>query len=162
MWKIKKKKKTFSVKHTHTSTMQIKHTKKRLHNFHRKITWQLIRNEQCQNELCLPTDKNQPNPRGQVIINEVQTQQSTGYCSIQMLILTPSLPGCHLKTTNTSAKCEILQSFCFLFHTGFGEDFHQNASRWMETLQDQKTDRFWRASVHLSARKFYRLGQWGG
>ena len=71
--------------------------------------------------------------------------------------LTPSLPWCHLKTTNKSAKLEILQLFCFLFRSGFGEDFHQNSLHWKEMLQDWKIDCFWSAS---GARKFYRLGQW--
>ena len=32
--------------------------------------------------------------------------------------LTPSLPGCHLKTTNKAAKFETLKPFCFIFRTG--------------------------------------------
>ena len=32
--------------------------------------------------------------------------------------LTPSLPWCHLKTTNKSAKFETLKPFSFLFRTG--------------------------------------------
>ena len=32
--------------------------------------------------------------------------------------LTPSLPSCHFKTTNKSAKFETLKPFCLLFHTG--------------------------------------------
>ena len=41
--------------------------------------------------------------------------------------LTPSLTGCHLKTTNKSAKFQILKPFCLLFRTGMWNDFHQNA-----------------------------------
>ena len=37
-------------------------------------------------------------------------------------ILTPSLPRCHLKTTNKSEKSETPLHFCLLFHT-----FYQNA-----------------------------------
>ena len=40
--------------------------------------------------------------------------------------LTPSLPRCHLKTTNKSAKCETLYCFCLLFCTGMWKDLHQN------------------------------------
>ena len=36
---------------------------------------------------------------------------------ICFLILTPSLPWCHLKTTNKSAKPETLKHFSFPFHT---------------------------------------------
>ena len=32
--------------------------------------------------------------------------------------LTPSLPWCHLKTTNKRAKFETLKHFCFLFSPG--------------------------------------------
>ena len=32
--------------------------------------------------------------------------------------LNPSLPWCHLKMTNKSAKFETLKPFCLLFHTG--------------------------------------------
>ena len=32
--------------------------------------------------------------------------------------LIPSLPWCHLKTTNKGAKYETLQPFSFLFHSG--------------------------------------------
>ena len=42
-------------------------------------------------------------------------------------VLTPSLPWCHLKTTNTSSKSETLKPFCLLFRTGMWKDFHRNA-----------------------------------
>ena len=42
-------------------------------------------------------------------------------------LLTPSLPWCHLKTTNKSAKSETLKPFCLLFRTGVRKDVHQNA-----------------------------------
>ena len=41
-------------------------------------------------------------------------------------LLTPSLPWCHLKTTNKSAKFEILKPFRFIFWSGTWVDFHQN------------------------------------
>jgi len=44
------------------------------------------------------------------------------FCSL----LTPSLPWCHLKTTNKSAKSETVQHFCLLFRiwhvNGFSSD----------------------------------------
>ena len=43
------------------------------------------------------------------------------------LSLTPSLPWCHLKTTNKSVKSETLKPFCFRFCTGMWKDLHQNA-----------------------------------
>ena len=42
------------------------------------------------------------------------------------ILLTPSLPWCHFKTTNNSAKFETSQPFCLL-RTGMWKDFHQNA-----------------------------------
>ena len=38
----------------------------------------------------------------------------------------PSLPWCHLKTTNKSVKSETFKGFCLLFRTGMWKDFHQN------------------------------------
>ena len=46
------------------------------------------------------------------------------------LLLTPSMPWCHLKTTNKSMKFETLKPFCFLFCNGMWKNFHQNAQHW--------------------------------
>ena len=70
--------------------------------------------------------------------------------------LTPSLPRCHLKTTNASEKSE--KPFCLLFFffcTGMSKDFHQNEI----TLKVDVIGPKYIPSVHLSARKLYRLGQ---
>ena len=42
-------------------------------------------------------------------------------------LLTPSLPWCHLKPTNTIAKFETLTHFCLLFRTGMWKNFQQNS-----------------------------------
>ena len=77
-------------------------------------------------------------------------------------LLTPSLPWCHLKTTNKSAKFEILTSFCCCFALACERlciKTHGIESRWVTGPENIL---FAGASVHLSARTFYRLGQWRG
>jgi len=44
-----------------------------------------------------------------------------------VLVLTPSLPWCHVKTTDKSAKFETLKPLWFPFRQGMWTDFHQNA-----------------------------------
>ena len=72
--------------------------------------------------------------------------------------LTLSLQWWHLKKTNKSVKYETLQPFCFLFRTGFGEDFHQNALHWKEMLQDRKIDCF---EVHPCIFQPRNFTSWG-
>ena len=76
--------------------------------------------------------------------------------------LTPSLPCCHLKTSNTHWEIwnpwRFLSSF-FAWHVkGFSSELvalKADASQAWNIL-------FAGMSVHLSAKKFYRLGQWRG
>lgn len=47
--------------------------------------------------------------------------------------LTPSLPGCYLKTNNKSGKFKIIPHFFdFVFRFNMWKDFHQNAKYWNE------------------------------
>ena len=85
-----------------------------------------------------------------------------------MWSLTPSLPWCHLKLTIKSVKLEtlyVLSLFSFSFFcTDMWKDFVTKMhSIKVEGLQDQKIYMlFAGGSMHLSARKFYQLGQWWG
>ena len=60
---------------------------------------------------------------------KVQPEQKSSSCSnwkyVVMVTLSP--PWCRLKTTNKSAKSEILMPFGFLFPISTWKDFHQNA-----------------------------------
>ena len=76
------------------------------------------------------------------------------------LLLTPSLPRCHLKTTNKSAKSETLQPFLCGFFTLVCKRFfirtHTIKCRCATGLENVL---FAGASVRLSAQKFYSLRQ---
>ena len=78
------------------------------------------------------------------------------------LFLTPSLPWCHLKMTSKSVKLKLLEHFCFLFHSGTWKEFHKMHSIECGCVTGPKSRLFAGASMHLSAWKFYRLGQWRG
>ena len=76
--------------------------------------------------------------------------------------LTPSLPWCHLKTTHESAQFETFKPFCFLFGAGRWKDFHTTHSTESRCVIGPENTLFAGVCMHLSARKFYRLGQWRG
>ena len=72
-----------------------------------------------------------------------------------------TLPWCHLKTTNKGAKFETLKSFSLFFFF-----LHRLLKGFLSKRTALKVDvigaeniLFAGASVHLSARKFYMLGQ---
>ena len=77
-------------------------------------------------------------------------------------VLTYSLPGYDLKTTNK--KCEIWTSFniCDLFGISMWKDLHQNAQYWKWFGTGRENILFSDVCVHFSARTFYRLGRWRG
>ena len=81
--------------------------------------------------------------------------------------LTPSLPWCHLKTIHKSAQFETLKLFSFLFFCLFFLHLHVKGFSSKRTalkvgVAGPENVLFGGASVHLLARKFYRLGQWRG
>ena len=72
--------------------------------------------------------------------------------------LTPSLPRCHLKATNKTGKSESI--LCLLFGTGMSvEGFSSKRIALKIDVIGPENILFAGASVHLSAGKFYRLGQ---
>ena len=73
--------------------------------------------------------------------------------------LTPSLPCCHLKKTPESAKFETLKPFRLLFALACERIFIKTHSVESRYVIGPENIQFAGASVHLSARKFYRLGQ---
>ena len=73
-------------------------------------------------------------------------------------ILQASLP-CHFKTTHKSAKFETLKPLCLLFHTGMRKDFIKMDSSESRCVERPENILSAGASLHLSAWKFYRLGQ---
>ena len=52
--------------------------------------------------------------------------KSLNAVSHSMGSLIPSLPWCHLKTTNKNAKCENRNCFCLIFHTVLWKNFHRD------------------------------------
>ena len=76
--------------------------------------------------------------------------------------LTPSQPCYQLKTTDKRAKSDTLTHFCLLFALAFKKIFNKTYSIESRCVIGPKNTLFAGASVHLSARKFYRLGQWRG
>ena len=87
-----------------------------------------------------------------------------------------TLPWCHLKTTNKSAKFQTLKSFSLLSFAQASERIFLKTHS-IESRCDIEPENilfenilfenilfenilFASASLHLSARKFYRLGQW--
>ena len=78
-------------------------------------------------------------------------------------VLTSSLPWCHLKTTDKSAKFKTLKLFVFVFATGLWKVFikvHSIENRCRAVGPDNIL--LSGASVHLTARKFYMLWKWRG
>ena len=75
--------------------------------------------------------------------------------------LTPSLPWCHLKTTHKSEKFETICLFVFFFALGCERIFIKTHSIDIDVIGPENI-LFAGASAHLSARKFYMLGQWRG
>ena len=80
------------------------------------------------------------------------------------LLLTFSLPWCHLKTANKSVKFEVLKQFLSLFRISTWKDsFHHNAQYWKWfVVGPENILLFGGVSVHFSAQKFYKPGQWRG
>ena len=78
--------------------------------------------------------------------------------SIKALGLTPSLPRCHLKTTNESAKSETLKPFVYFSHRHEKRFSSKRVALTVDVIGPENL-RFVGAPVHLSARKLYRLGQ---
>ena len=77
--------------------------------------------------------------------------------------LTPSLPWCHLKTTNQSVKSETLKPFLVSFSRWHVKGLSSKCTALkVDVLQGRKIHVFWGVCVYLSAWKFYRLGQWRG
>ena len=78
------------------------------------------------------------------------------FCNQWVSPLTPSLPRRYLKKTNTSAKFESLQPFCFLFSHWHvkGSSSKRIALKGDNYVIGPKNILFAGASVHLSARKF--------
>ena len=100
-----------------------------------------------------------------VLIHTGETAQITDHT------LTPSLPWCHFKTTNKCAKFETFKLFClsFFFFLGGGGRGHWHvkgfSSKRIALKVDvigQETTLFTGTSLHLSAWKVYRPGQWRG
>ena len=52
------------------------------------------------------------------------------FTSQKKLVLTLSLPWCHLKMTNKSVTFDTLNCFWLLFRTGMWKDFHRNTQHW--------------------------------
>ena len=86
---------------------------------------------------------------------DVTVGVSTGQC----FILTPSLPWYHLKTSDKRAKLEILNCFCLIFSDCYVKGFSSKHIPLKVDVLGAENILFACASVHLSARKFYRLGQ---
>ena len=76
--------------------------------------------------------------------------------------LTPSLPSRRLKTTNNSAKFEILKPSCLLFSHWRLKGFSSVHIVLKITVTGPENLLFAGASVRLTALKFYRLWQWMG
>ena len=75
------------------------------------------------------------------------------------VILTPSLPRCHLKTTHKVAKFETLQLFCLLFLHWYVKGFSSKRVALKIDVTGLETIPFAGAYLHLSAWKHYWLGQ---
>ena len=77
------------------------------------------------------------------------------------MLLTPSLPWCHLKTTNKMRNLKPLSFFVFFFARAYERLFIKTHSIQSECVNGPENILFAGASVYLSARKFYRLGSEG-
>ena len=76
--------------------------------------------------------------------------------------LTLSLPWCHLKPTNKNVRSETHQPFFFCFTVACERIFIKLHSIEGRCAIRRENTLFAGTSIHLSAQKFYRLGQrWG-
>jgi len=73
--------------------------------------------------------------------------------------LTPSLPRCHWKTNDKSAKFETLKPFSFLFLHWHVKGFSSERTALKVDVTKRENILFAGASVYLSVLKFNRLGQ---
>ena len=74
--------------------------------------------------------------------------------------LTLTLSWYHLKTTNKTAKCETLKHFCLFFALECETTFIKTHTIENGCVIGPENTPYAGASEHLSARKFYRLGQY--
>ena len=81
-----------------------------------------------------------------------------GWISQCRFFLTRSLPWRHLKTTNKSEKSETCKPFCFFFALACETIFIKTRGIESRCAIGPENILFADASVHLSARTFYRLG----
>ena len=73
--------------------------------------------------------------------------------------LTPSLPWCHLKMTTKSVKFESFKTFCFYFSHRHVKGLSSQRVALKVDVIGPENIQFAGMSLHLSAQKFYRLGQ---
>ena len=83
-------------------------------------------------------------------------------CDHTSFLLTPSLPWCHVKTTNKRAKFQTLKPFCFLFSRWYVKEFSSTRIALKIDAIGPENVLFGGVSVCHSARKFYKLWQWRG
>ena len=76
--------------------------------------------------------------------------------------LTLSLPWCHLRLTNKSAKFESLSLFVFFFTLVYERIFIKTHNIKSDLLLNPQNMLLAGVFVHFSGQKFYRLGQWRG
>ena len=75
------------------------------------------------------------------------------------VLLTPSLPWCHLKTTNKSRKFEVLKPFCMFFALACERILIKTHTIEIRFVIGAGNALFSGAYLHCSAWKLYVLGQ---